>query len=129
MSDAFPALFALLIRAAIAAGGAAIAKGKGRNAVVWFIVCFIFSWLGLIVIALMPRSRNASPAADSTLKLVPPPATYDSEKWANLLASDRALAEGVERLRAYGERYVTELASILLTHEGKQDTGPIVEEL
>jgi predicted flap endonuclease-1-like 5' DNA nuclease len=132
MYDGYFTLFALLIRAVFAAGGAAIASRKNRNVLVWCLVCLIFSWMGLIVIAVLPKvardekTRSSTTAEQASSADAP---VIDEKRWAELVAADADLAAGVERLRPYGERYVKELAATLLASDGPHVAGPLIDGL
>lgn len=132
MDEGLFALIALLIRAAFAAGGAAIAKHKNRNVLVWCFVCLIFSWLGFIVIAALPKlvrdDKAENPTVAEQVSSADGP-VIDEKRWAELLAADADLAAGVERLRPYGQRYIKELAATLLVSDGPHVAGPVVDGL
>jgi predicted flap endonuclease-1-like 5' DNA nuclease len=82
----FAALAALLIRLAFAAIGTAIAAAKNRSRVGWFIGCLIFSWMGVLVIAVMPKRLSPDPGPPAAIipQAVASAAPVDSEEAARL---------------------------------------------
>jgi hypothetical protein len=100
-------------------GGYALAKRKNRSAVAWFFVCFFLVGIGLLVLACLSKRRIR-------VTLTP---DYDHKKWHALVASDPAIAVAAEQLKPFGERYVAELASLLLGNDTGQPPGPIVESI
>src|SRR5262249_21482385 len=88
----------LVVHALFGWAGLAVAKRKNRSQEGWFAVCFIFSWIGLIILACLPRRLPPSDAVQEPV--------YDQRKWEALLAEPE-VAVATARLRAYGEQYVT----------------------
>jgi predicted flap endonuclease-1-like 5' DNA nuclease len=112
-SDPLFVLIALLIRAAFAAGGAAIASRKNRNVLVWCFVCFIFSWLGLIVVAVMPKLvRDEKTRSSTTMQQASSAdgSVIDEKRSTELVAADAGLAAGVERADVTETAKIDEIA-------------------
>jgi len=122
MGDAVTGLLVILvIRGLFAWGGYALAKHKGRGRTLWPILCFFFGWIPLVILAVAPQRPSA--------EIIPPAPPYDAGKWAALVASDTEIAAGVHQLGAFGERYVTELATIFLSGQDKRRPQLVIADL
>lgn len=121
MGDADAVLIIFVVRGLFALGGYALARAKGRGRVLWTILCFLFGWIPLLILACMAKI----PTADSGPSAPP----YDADKWAALIGSNPEIAAGARQLGALGERYVTELATILLSGRDTRSPQRIIADL
>jgi hypothetical protein len=101
----------LLIEVLFGLAGAGVARRRGRGPLIWFFVCFCFTWIGLVILFCLPKWRV-------TVSLIP---RYDQAKWQALVASNADVAAAVEKLAPYGKYYVDDLASAVLGAGSKQD--------
>jgi hypothetical protein len=120
--DTISLLVKLAVLAAFGTAGAAIAKRKNRSVGLWFVICFLSTWIGLIVLGCMRKVPIAESASGSE-------PVRRNGRLEERVASDGELSGRVEELRLYGEKYITELESILRESNGGQDQKLILEGL
>lgn len=134
-----------------------LARSKGREPVLWAIICGV-TWIGIIVLVVLParsptisaqsyeRSRNFEAPrewpttritfpSDSLTKAVTAAhdqqatITFDQKKWAALLTVDADIAAAAEQVRPLGVSYVNELADTYLALNEKSYLPTIVSNI
>ena len=92
----------LAIAALLAWLGAKMASTRGRDPVVWAILCFLFGLLGILILALMGDASGTKTNARLS--------TEQKRKWTALVDLDPEIRAVAARARAHGEKYEVMLA-------------------
>jgi hypothetical protein len=142
-------MIAIVIMLGFGLVGYFVAKSKGKQPILWAVICALFPLIGLIILAfLRPEISTAqsSPSYDlmafdraAPLQKTPAPAltlpadgkeaVYDTKKWGALVQIDKDIAEAVSKVRAVGDRYVDQLAAAYLTLNDKSYLAAIVDKV
>jgi hypothetical protein len=82
--------------------GSKMATARGRDPVIWAIMCFLFGLLGILVLAIVGEA--------SGLKANPRLPMDQKRKWLALVDLDPEIRDVAARARAHGEKYELMLA-------------------
>ena len=120
-------LVVIVIQIGVAFGAASFARGKGRDPVVWAIICFVLGFvlsplIALLIIAFAPSLKFSGPLDVRKVG-------YDEDGWARLVNSSPEIAASAEQLHPFGERWVAVLASYLLVSDDRRNLPAITRAL
>jgi hypothetical protein len=141
-------MIAIVVMLGFGVVGYLVAKSKGRQPMLWAVICALFPLIGLIILAfLRPELTTTSESPSYDLIAYPAASTqtatpiaalpkregkeraYDGKKWAALVEIDQDIAEAAAKVRAVGDRYVDQLAETYLTLNDKSYLSSVVDKV
>jgi hypothetical protein len=125
--------------------GALIAQSKNKNVGLWFVICFFFSLIGILILLFSKADESQEKKLATAIaatnrewaQKLPRVASnvefatqaYDKKKWNTLVEIDSDIAAAVQQIRPLGERYVIQFAEKYLTLNDKSYLQNIVERI
>lgn len=122
----------LLIQCGFAAAGYSLAAQKGRDPVLWCIICLISGILGVIAIAIVPDQQTS---VNLDIERLRKPATsgenvsFDKQRWNALIEFDPEISEAVHEVKEIDENYVDYLAEKFMVLNDKTYLPSIISNI
>lgn len=115
--------------------GARIARRKGRDTTVWFLICALTGGLGIIALLIGEDAPDHAPRQLQTFRSLPPlPSSksartppYDAAKWKTLLEVDPELRARHDEIAVFGPQYVEAFASKYMQLSDRSYTSMIAD--